>query len=138
MLSQCRGKLEMSKLNNAYKETNSSIELLQKIGDQNKIVGILMCFKFFKSIIHKYLKISQKKKNLEGLIDLNKINDKLDLISSKIQLLEKNLNKFSENANMITHSSCNSNLNTLNKSFFSISNNNNLIFSDNSMKKGFL
>lgn len=88
MLSRCRGSVE-EKLNNSFQNANGSIELLQKIGGQNKLVGILMCFKYFKSIMNKYFKLSQKKKKLESLIDLNKLNEKLDTLSKKMELLEK-------------------------------------------------
>src|SRR4051812_11034787 len=87
MLSKYRGKLETEKLNTSFKDVNCSIELLQKIGDKNKFIGILMCFKFFKSIINKYSKITNKKKKLDSLIDLNKLNEKLDLLSSKMEML---------------------------------------------------
>lgn len=43
------------------KNINSSIELLQRIGNDNQCVGILMCFKFFKSISKSNVfKISQQ------------------------------------------------------------------------------
>jgi hypothetical protein len=90
MLSRCRGSIGTEKLSNSFKNVNSSIELLQKIGDQNKLMGILMCFKYFKSIINKYFKVSPKNKKLDSLIDLNKLNEKLDTLSSKLEFLEKN------------------------------------------------
>ncbi len=91
MLSRCRGSVNMDKLNTRFKNANSSIELLQKIGDQNKLIGILMCFKYFKSMINKCFKISSKKKKLESLIDLNKLNEKLDTLSQKMEALEKTI-----------------------------------------------
>ena len=91
MVSRCRGSVEIDKLNIKFKNANSSIELLQKIGDQNKQIGILMCFKYFKSMINKYFKISSKKKKLESLIDLNKLNEKLDTLSKKMEMLGKNI-----------------------------------------------
>jgi hypothetical protein len=91
MLTRCRGTIGMDKLNTSFKSANISIELLQKIGDQNKIIGILMCLRYFKSMINHYFKITSKKKKLESLIDLNKLNDKLDLLSQKMQSLEKSL-----------------------------------------------
>ncbi len=30
-------------------DTNNSFEILQKIGDHNKLLGILMCLRYFKS-----------------------------------------------------------------------------------------
>lgn len=55
-----------------------------------------MCFKFFK-IISKYSKLNVvnkflkgKKKKLESFIDVNKLNDKLDKLSCKMEYLEKN------------------------------------------------
>ena len=91
MITRCRGSPEFEKLNGSFKNANTSIELLQKIGDKNKLIGILMCFKYFKSVINKYFKLSSKKKKLESLIDLNKLNEKLDMLSEKMAVLEKSL-----------------------------------------------
>jgi len=90
MLSRCREKID-EKLNNSFPKINTSIELLQKIGGQNKIIGILMGFKYFKLIINNYFKLSSKKKKIDSLIDFNKLNDKLDSLSNKMEILEKNL-----------------------------------------------
>jgi len=116
MLTRCRGSLEIQKLNNSFKNANSCIELLQKIGDQNKLVGILMCFKYFKSIMNKYLKISSKKKKLESLIDLNKLNEKLETLSKKIEFLEKSF-PFNNNLknSIFMNNSINTNFNNLNE-----------------------
>jgi hypothetical protein len=91
MLSRCRGTLTGGKLSDSFKNVNSSIEILQKIGDQNKLIGIFICFKYFKAIINKYYKMGSKKKQLDSLVDLNKLNDKLDTLSQKIGYLEKNI-----------------------------------------------
>lgn len=88
MLTRCRGDID-EKLNSHY--SNGSIQLLQQIGGQNKLVGILMCFKYFKSMMNTYYKLSSKKKKLESLIDLNKLSEKLDTLSKKMECLEKNL-----------------------------------------------
>jgi hypothetical protein len=116
MVSRCRGSVEIDKLNIKFKNANSSIELLQKIGDQNKQIGILMCFKYFKSMINKYFKISSKKKKLESLIDLNKLNEKLDTLSKKMEMLGKNIPfSLSSNKNASMKSfSINSNNNSTN------------------------
>jgi len=76
-------------LKNPFKNINSSIELLQRIGSDNKCVGILMCFKFFKSIISKFVKFSSKHKKSEDLLNANSITDKLDLLNDKIDYIEK-------------------------------------------------
>ena len=76
---------------------NSSIELLQKIGNDNQCVGILMCFKFFKSIsklkkiivVNKFIKFSNKHKKSEELLNANTITNKLDLLNNKIDFIEK-------------------------------------------------
>ena len=73
--------------------------MLQQIGDQNKLVGILMCFKYFKSIskfifnplVNKFTKVTNKKKKLESLIDLNKLDEKLDHLSAKMEDIKKAL-----------------------------------------------
>ena len=91
MLSRCKGSMSIEKLSSSFKSVNTSIELLQKIGDQNKLIGIMMCFKYFKSIINKYYKMSSKKKKTDSLIDLNKLNEKLDTLSMKIGYLGKNI-----------------------------------------------
>lgn len=104
MLSRCRGSIIMDKLNSKFKNANTSIELLQKIGDQNKLIGILMGFKYFKSMINKYAKLSSKKKKLESLIDLNKLNEKLDHLSQKMEALEKTITWRNSNSSSKTFS----------------------------------
>jgi len=76
-------------MKNPFKNINSSIELLQKIGNNNQCVGILMCFKFFKSIISKFVKFSSKHKKSDELLNTNSIADKLDLLNNKIDYIEK-------------------------------------------------
>jgi hypothetical protein len=62
-------------------------------------VGILMCFKFFKSlsknyfikshlIVNKFFKISKKKKEEE---EFAKIHEKLLLLNSRMEYVEKNI-----------------------------------------------
>jgi hypothetical protein len=119
MVSRCRGSVDLNKLNNSFKNANSSIELLQKIGDQNKLIGIMMCLKYFKSVINKYFKSSTKKKKLESLIDLNKLNDKLESLSKKMEVLEKTLstNLYCKNASLKSFSLNNYSTNNYNSSF---------------------
>lgn len=110
MLSRCRGNVSVGgKLNNSFKEANTSIELLQKIGNQNKLIGILLCFKYFKSIINKYSKIASKKKNGDCLIDMNKLNDKLDTLSNKMEYLKNCISVYSPNNNIKNYFSCEGN-----------------------------
>lgn len=78
------------------KNINSSIELLQKIGNDNQCVGILMCFKFFKSIsklkikeVNKFMKFTNKHKKSEELLNTASISDKIDLLNNKIDYIEK-------------------------------------------------
>ena len=54
-----------------------------------------MCFKSFKSIsnkniiiVSKFTKITNKKKKLESIVDINKLNDKLDYLSDKIDFIK--------------------------------------------------
>jgi CHASE1-domain containing sensor protein len=133
MLTRCRGTID-EKLNNSFENVNYSIELLQKIGGQNKLVGILMCFKYFKSIINKYFKLSSKNKKLESLVDLNKLNEKLDSLSKKMEVLEKSIpNTFSSKNSTLTFKSGNSNNSLINSSNSCLSETNFAVHSQSSI-----
>jgi hypothetical protein len=45
------------------------------------------------NIVSKLTKISNKKKKLEALININKLNDKLDRISEKIEFIRNAIKK---------------------------------------------
>jgi len=84
LLNNYKDDKEISKiLKNPLKNIISCVELLQKIGNDNKCVGVLMCFKFFKSIIRKYIKITSNKKGNNGTLNAEKIADKIDQLSNK-------------------------------------------------------
>jgi len=76
-------------LKNPFKNINSTIELLQKIGNDNQCVGILMCFKFFKSIINKFIKIMSSTKKDNELAATTNIKDKIEYLNKKIDYIGK-------------------------------------------------
>jgi hypothetical protein len=45
-----------TKILNNFKEKKGEFEFLKQIGDENAMVGIVVCFKFFKSISKKIKK----------------------------------------------------------------------------------
>jgi len=77
---------EISKcLKNPMKNITSCVDILQKIGNEKHCVGILMCFKFFKSIIKKFIRISTR----QSKGSTEKIAEKMDTLSNKIDYIEK-------------------------------------------------
>jgi prefoldin subunit 5 len=111
MISCCRNTIE-EKLNNSFENVDYSIELLQKIVGHNKFVKILMFFKYFKSIINKYFKISSKNKKLE-YFNLNNLNEDLDFLSRKMDVLEKSIPNLSSKNSTLSFKSNNSNTDSL-------------------------
>ena len=60
----------------------------------------MMTIKYFKSLIEKYLKYISKKKNIEHLFDLNKINERILTVCNKIESIEKNFNQYESDFKM--------------------------------------
>lgn len=52
MLSKCRGEFQISTL------SNSSIEMIKKISERDKFVGILMCIKYFKNLSKNFVMLT--------------------------------------------------------------------------------
>ena len=64
---------------------NDDIILLEKISKEDRVLGIILCIKYFKELIEKYMKL--KKKNLKNF------EKKIFEICQKIEEIEKNFNQ---------------------------------------------
>lgn len=94
MMEKCRSRGS----NDNYKVLNKKfkdegIEMLKNISEKDKFVGMILCIKFFKGIIEKYIKFCNKKKNIEKYFDVNKFNDKILKICGKIEKIEESFSK---------------------------------------------
>lgn len=90
MLEKCQEKNSYQILNK--KLDNEGIEMIKKISENDKFLGMILCIKFFKNIIENYIKFSNKKKNIEKYFDVNKFNKKIINICEKIEKLEESFN----------------------------------------------
>ena len=110
-----------------------------------------MCIKYFKNlskliyiilyIVEKYLKYVSKKKNIEHFFDLNKINERILSVCSKIEQLDQNLNKNQQDIDNNSDKVCPMDIcNSFNNSTYST--NNNIYFNISSLytsnKEGWL
>ena len=95
MLEKCQDKKNSYKILNK-KLNNEGIEMIKKISETDKFLGMILCIKFFKNIIENYIKFSNKKKNIEKYFDVNKLNTKILTICEKIEKLEES---FTHNSN---------------------------------------
>ena len=88
MLEKCQDKKNSYKILNKNLN-NEGIEMIKKISETDKFLGMILCIKFFKNIIENYIKFSNKKKNIEKYFDVNKLNTKILTICEKIEKLEE-------------------------------------------------
>ena len=65
--------------------------MLEKISKQDKYIGMILCIKYFKGIIEKYLKYINKKKKFEKFLNVQKFNEKILNICDKIEKVEFNI-----------------------------------------------
>ena len=77
MINKCKGQTD------AYKDLrkkvrNEGIEMLKKISEEDKYIGIILCIKYFKDIVEKYIKMNKKKKSLKNF---NKKNFNMMILS---------------------------------------------------------
>ena len=98
MLEKCQDKKNSYKILNKNLN-NEGIEMIKKISETDKFLGMILCIKFFKNIIENYIKFSNKKKNIEKYFDVNKLNTKILTICEKIEKLEKSFSYNSNNEN---------------------------------------
>ena len=64
---------------------NDDIILLEKISKEDRLLGIILCIKYFKELIEKYMKLKKKK--------LKNFEKKICEICQKIEEIEKNFNQ---------------------------------------------
>jgi hypothetical protein len=71
---------------------DEGIEMIKNISEKDKFIGIILCIKFFKGIIEKYIKFKNKKINIEKYLDEKKFNEKILKICEKIEKIEQSFN----------------------------------------------
>ena len=84
-------------LTNPFAKCSTSYDLLLKIGNKDKIIGMVTCFKLFKPILKKmiFVKSKQSKKAMEKInLKLNNLMKELDFVH---QAFENNNNSASPN-----------------------------------------
>ena len=112
MMEKCRGKknnyMALSK-----KFHNEGIEMIKNISEKDQFIGMILCIKFFKGIIEKYIKFKSKKINMEKYLDENKFNEKILKICEKIEKIEQSFNNGNYN---IKNNELSPNLKTINLS----------------------
>ena len=113
MMERCRGKknnyMALSK-----KLHDEGIEMIKNISEKDQFIGMILCIKFFKGIIEKYIKFKNKKINMEKYLDENKFNEKILKICEKIEKIEGSFN--GGNNNFKNNSEMTPNLKTINLS----------------------
>ena len=71
---------------------DEGIEMIKNISEKDQFIGMILCIKFFKGIIEKYIKFKNKKINMEKYLDENKFNEKILKICEKIEKIEGSFN----------------------------------------------
>ena len=89
-LIKCRGRQE-EYINLNKKLCSEEIQMLENISKQDKYIGMILCIKYFKGIIEKYLKYINKKKKFEKFLNVQKFNEKILNICDKIEKVEFNI-----------------------------------------------
>ena len=135
MMEKCRGKknnyIALSK-----KFHDEGIEMIQNISEKDQFIGMILCIKFFKGIIEKYIKFKNKKINMEKYLDENKFNEKILKICEKIEKIEESFNN--GNNCIKNNSEMMPNLKTINLSNEFISPSENIINNNNKNNKKIL
>ena len=97
LIAKCRGREDdYIKLNKKF--DSEGIQMLEKISKQDKYIGMILCIKYFKGIIEKYLKYIKKKK-FEKSLNVKKFNEKILNICDKIEKVEFNICGNNDNIN---------------------------------------
>ena len=96
MMEKCREKknnyIALSK-----KFHDEGMEMIKNISEKDQFIGMILCIKFFKGIIEKYIKFKNKKINIEKYLDENKFNEKILKICEKIEKIEQSFNNGNNN-----------------------------------------
>ena len=123
MMEKCRGKKNNNYLALNKKFRDEGMEMIKNISEKDKFIGTILCIKFFKGIIEKYIKFKNKKINMEKYLDEKKFHEKILKICEKIEKIEESFNN-----NGISGDEMSPNLKTINlsKEFDSYNDNNTL------------
>ena len=73
------------RLKNQYFYIEEGVELLKKVGAENKSLGILICFNYFKSLILRINKLLKRKKQPDESV--YKILDKVEKVHARLDAL---------------------------------------------------
>ena len=122
MMQKCRNKKNnYIALNKKFRD--EGMEMIKNISEKDKFIGTILCIKFFKGIIEKYIKFKNKKINMEKYLDEKKFHEKILKICEKIEKIEESFNN-----NGISGDEMSPNLKTINlsKEFDSYNDNNTL------------
>ena len=110
MMEKCRNKKNnYIALNKKFHD--EGMEMIKNISEKDKFIGTILCIKFFKGIIEKYIKFKNKKINMEKYLDEKKFYEKILKICEKIEKIEESFNN-----NGIANGEMSPNLKTINLS----------------------
>ena len=91
MMEKCRDKKNnYIALNKKFRD--EGMEMIKNISEKDKFIGTILCIKFFKGIIEKYIKFKNKKINMEKYLDEKKFHEKILKICEKIEKIEESFN----------------------------------------------
>ena len=91
MMEKCRNKkTNYIALNKKFHD--EGMEMIKNISEKDKFIGTILCIKFFKGIIEKYIKFKNKKINMEKYLDEKKFHEKILKICEKIEKIEESFN----------------------------------------------
>ena len=124
MMEKCRNKKNnYIALNKKFHD--EGMEMIKNISEKDKFIGTILCIKFFKGIIEKFIKFKNKKINMEKYLDEKKFHEKILKICEKIEKIEESFNN-----NGTSNDEMSPNLKTINLSieFDNINNYNNKIY----------
>ena len=129
MMQKCRNKKNnYIALNKKFRD--EGMEMIKNISEKDKFIGTILCIKFFKGIIEKYIKFKNKKINMEKYLDEKKFHEKILKICEKIEKIEESFNN-----NGISGDEMSPNLKTINLSKeFDSYNDNNTIYGNKNYK----
>ena len=133
MMEKCRGKKKNNYIALSKKFHYKGIEMIQNISEKDQFIGLILCIKFFKGIIEKYIKFKNKKINIEKYLDEKKFNEKILKICEKIEKIEQS---FNDGSNSIKNNSeMMPNLKTINISNECMDSSENIINNNKNNKK---
>jgi hypothetical protein len=132
MMEKCRSKKKNNYIALSKKFHDKGIEMIQNISEKDQFIGLILCIKFFKGIIEKYIKFKNKKINIEKYLDENKFNEKILKICEKIEKIEES---FNNGSNIKNNSEMMPNLKTINLSNECMDSSENIVNNNKNNKK---